>query len=128
MSVPMLLTNPGRRDVVPDAGFGALGRAPLRTHQALDGYAPTPLRSLPALAERPEDIPVLTRFFVEKYAGVVGRRVLGVTTDALNFVRQDTKHPLQTLKRPRTQDQVIGPHQRVQGVTSSINIMQSGGA
>jgi two-component system response regulator HupR/HoxA len=39
--------------------------------------------NVPALAERPEDIPVLTRFFVEKYAGVVGRRVLGVTTDAL---------------------------------------------
>jgi two-component system, NtrC family, response regulator HupR/HoxA len=39
--------------------------------------------NVPALADRPEDIPVLTRFFVEKYAGVVGRRVLGVTTDAL---------------------------------------------
>ncbi|MES2335682.1 MAG: sigma-54 dependent transcriptional regulator [Pseudomonadota bacterium] len=39
--------------------------------------------SVPSLAERPEDIPVLTRFFVEKYAGVVGRRVLGITADAL---------------------------------------------
>lgn len=39
--------------------------------------------NLPSLAERPEDIPVLTRFFVEKYAGVVGRRVLGITADAL---------------------------------------------
>ncbi|PTM49294.1 two component Fis family sigma54 specific transcriptional regulator [Phreatobacter oligotrophus] len=38
---------------------------------------------VPTLAERPEDIPLLTQFFVEKYAGVVGRRVLGVTTDAL---------------------------------------------
>jgi two-component system response regulator HupR/HoxA len=42
--------------------------------------------NVPALADRPEDIPVLTRFFVEKYAGVVGRRVLGVTTDALKHL------------------------------------------
>ena len=52
MSDPMIVTNPSRRDVVPDAGFGALGRSPLRTHQSLDGYAPTPLLSLPGLAER----------------------------------------------------------------------------
>ena len=39
---------------------------------------------LPALKNRKEDIPVLTNFFVEKYAGVVGRRVLGVTTEVLN--------------------------------------------
>ena len=38
---------------------------------------------IPALRERPEDIPVLTEFFVEKYAGVVGRRVVGVTKDVL---------------------------------------------
>ena len=38
---------------------------------------------IPPLRQRPEDIPVLTQFFVEKYAGVVGRRVLGVTSDAL---------------------------------------------
>lgn len=38
---------------------------------------------IPALRERPEDIPVLTEFFVEKYAGVVGRRVIGVTKEAL---------------------------------------------
>ncbi len=38
---------------------------------------------LPALKDRAEDIPVLTNFFVEKYAGVVGRRVLGVTADVL---------------------------------------------
>ncbi len=41
---------------------------------------------VPTLAERPEDIPFLTRFFVEKYAGVVGRRVLGVTADALKHL------------------------------------------
>lgn len=41
---------------------------------------------MPTLAERPEDIQFLTRFFVEKYAGVVGRRVLGVTTDALKHL------------------------------------------
>ena len=39
--------------------------------------------NVPSLAERPEDIPALTRFFVEKYAGVVGRNVLGITADAL---------------------------------------------
>ncbi len=38
---------------------------------------------IPALRERPEDIPALTEFFIEKYAGVVGRRVVGVTKDAL---------------------------------------------
>ena len=38
---------------------------------------------IPALRERPEDIPALTQFFIEKYAGVVGRRVVGVTKDAL---------------------------------------------
>jgi two-component system response regulator HupR/HoxA len=42
--------------------------------------------NVPALSDRPEDIPVLTRYFVEKYAGVVGRRVLGVTTDALKHL------------------------------------------
>ncbi len=38
---------------------------------------------LPPLRDRTDDIPVLTQFFVEKYAGVVGRRVLGVTSDVL---------------------------------------------
>ena len=38
---------------------------------------------IPALRERPEDIPALTQFFIEKYAGVVGRRVVGITKDAL---------------------------------------------
>ncbi len=38
---------------------------------------------IPPLRERPEDIPVLTQFFVEKYAGVVGRRVLGVASDVV---------------------------------------------
>ena len=38
---------------------------------------------IPSLRDRPEDIPALTQFFIEKYAGVVGRRVVGVTKDAL---------------------------------------------
>lgn len=38
---------------------------------------------IPALRDRPEDIPALTQFFIEKYAGVVGRRVVGITQDAL---------------------------------------------
>ncbi|MBL4629544.1 MAG: sigma-54-dependent Fis family transcriptional regulator [Roseicyclus sp.] len=41
------------------------------------------LLEVPPLNQRKEDIPALTDFFVEKYAGVVGRRVLGVTSDAL---------------------------------------------
>lgn len=39
---------------------------------------------IPSLRERPEDIPVLTDFFIEKYAGIVGRRVVGVTKEALS--------------------------------------------
>ena len=38
---------------------------------------------LPPLRDRPEDIAVLTQFFVEKYAGVIGRRVIGVAQDVL---------------------------------------------
>ncbi len=38
---------------------------------------------IPALRERPEDIPVLAQFFIEKHAGVVGRRVVGIAKDAL---------------------------------------------
>ncbi len=38
---------------------------------------------IPPLRERREDIPVLAEYFLEKYAGVVGRRVVGVTKDAL---------------------------------------------
>ena len=38
---------------------------------------------IPALRERPEDIPALIQFFIEKYSGVVGRRVVGVARDAL---------------------------------------------
>jgi len=40
--------------------------------------------SIPPLRERPEDIPVLAEFFLEKYAGVVGRRVIGITNGALD--------------------------------------------
>ncbi|MEO1281333.1 MAG: sigma-54 dependent transcriptional regulator [Pseudomonadota bacterium] len=38
---------------------------------------------IPALRERPDDIPALTQFFIEKHAGVVGRRVVGITQDAI---------------------------------------------
>ena len=40
--------------------------------------------SIPPLRERPEDISVLSEFFLEKYAGVVGRRVIGITKSALD--------------------------------------------
>lgn len=43
--------------------------------------------NIPPLRTRTEDIPVLTEFFIEKYAGVVGRRVLGVTESALARMR-----------------------------------------
>ncbi|NJO31791.1 MAG: sigma-54-dependent Fis family transcriptional regulator [Rhodospirillales bacterium] len=39
--------------------------------------------SIPSLRERPEDIPILAQFFIEKHAGVVGRRVVGLTRDAI---------------------------------------------
>lgn len=39
--------------------------------------------SIPPLRKRPEDIAPLAQFFVEKHAGVVGRRVVGITQDAL---------------------------------------------
>lgn len=45
---------------------------------------------IPALKDRKEDIPVLTQYFVEKYAGVVGRRVLAVTADALSRLENYT--------------------------------------
>jgi len=38
---------------------------------------------IPPLRARREDISVLTDFFIEKYAGVVGRRVIGITQSAL---------------------------------------------
>ena len=39
---------------------------------------------IPPLRERPEEIAALAGFFLEKYAGVVGRRVLGFTSQALD--------------------------------------------
>lgn len=39
---------------------------------------------IPPLRARPEDIPVLAQFFVEKYAGVVGNRVVGITQEVLD--------------------------------------------
>ncbi|MBV1703671.1 MAG: sigma 54-interacting transcriptional regulator [Hyphomicrobiales bacterium] len=42
---------------------------------------------IPPLRERNEDVAPLAQFFVEKYAGVVGRRVLGLTADALARLR-----------------------------------------
>lgn len=38
---------------------------------------------IPPLRERSEDVAALVQFFIEKYAGVVGHRVLGVAKDAL---------------------------------------------
>jgi diaminopropionate ammonia-lyase len=42
--------NPAGAAELPDAGFGPLSRAPLPLHASLPGYAPTPLRDLPAVA------------------------------------------------------------------------------
>jgi two-component system response regulator HupR/HoxA len=39
--------------------------------------------NIPPLRERREDISVLAAFFLDKYAGVVGRRVIGITNTAL---------------------------------------------
>lgn len=47
---------------------------------------------IPPLRERPEDIAVLAEFFLEKYAGVVGRRVMGITKSALDAL-SNYKYP-----------------------------------
>lgn len=45
----------------------------------LNGFSLT----IPPLRERREDVSALAEFFLEKYAGVVGRRVLGFTSEVL---------------------------------------------
>lgn len=39
--------------------------------------------AIPPLRERTDDIPALAQFFIEKHAGVAGRRVVGITRDAI---------------------------------------------
>jgi formate hydrogenlyase transcriptional activator len=56
--------------------------------------------SIPALRERPEDIPFLVRHFVPQFAGKMGK-----TIDA---IRPDAMHAL------RHQSAVISPRQRIQ--------------
>lgn len=41
---------------------------------------------IPPLRERSEDIAALAEFFLEKYSGVVGRRVLGFTAEVLDIL------------------------------------------
>lgn len=48
----------------------------------LNGFGLT----IPPLRERPEDISALAEFFLEKYSGVVGRRVLGFTSEVLEIL------------------------------------------
>jgi two-component system response regulator HupR/HoxA len=45
----------------------------------LNGFSLT----IPPLRERREDVSALAEFFLEKYAGVIGRRVLGFTSEVL---------------------------------------------
>jgi two-component system, NtrC family, response regulator HupR/HoxA len=42
---------------------------------------------VPPLRARPDDIPVLTEFFVRKHGGLLSNRVIGVTNDVLNVLR-----------------------------------------
>lgn len=42
---------------------------------------------VPPLRTRPDDIPVLTEFFVRKHGGLLSNRVLGVTNDVLNILK-----------------------------------------
>lgn len=42
---------------------------------------------MPPLRERPEDIPVLTDYLIKKYGGMIGRRVPGVTAEALQRLK-----------------------------------------
>jgi DNA-binding NtrC family response regulator len=41
---------------------------------------------MPSLRERPEDISVYTRHFIEKYGTIFGKRVTGITDDALRML------------------------------------------
>jgi transcriptional regulator with PAS, ATPase and Fis domain len=43
---------------------------------------------MPDLTERKDDIPQLTNYFVDKYAGVCNRRVTGVSSEALQYLMQ----------------------------------------
>ena len=40
--------------------------------------------SLPALRERPEDIPLLTQYFINRFSARTGRLITGISRDALN--------------------------------------------
>lgn len=42
---------------------------------------------IPPLRDRPEDIPVLTEYLINKYSGTKGRRVPGVTAEALQRLK-----------------------------------------
>ena len=42
---------------------------------------------VPPLRARPDDIPVLTEFFVRKHGSLLSNRVLGVTNDVLNILK-----------------------------------------
>ncbi len=42
---------------------------------------------MPPLRARPDDIPVLTEFFVRKHGGLLSNRVIGVATDVLDVLR-----------------------------------------
>jgi two-component system response regulator HupR/HoxA len=45
---------------------------------------------VPPLRSRPDDIPVLTEFFVNKHGGMLGNRVLGVANDVIDLFRDYT--------------------------------------
>jgi two-component system response regulator HupR/HoxA len=45
---------------------------------------------VPPLRSRPDDIPVLTEFFVSKHGGMLGNRVLGVANDVVDLFRDYT--------------------------------------
>ena len=63
----------------PLEGLVASGEFRRDLYYRLKGFS----LDIPPLRERPEDISVLADFFLDKYAGVVGRRVIGITNTVL---------------------------------------------
>lgn len=85
MSRYEILLNPAARDAVPPAGFGPVTRLPERTHRSLPGYAPTRLRSCPALAERLGVGDVLVKDEAERL-GLPSFKILGASWATLTTV------------------------------------------
>jgi diaminopropionate ammonia-lyase len=82
-----ILHNPSASPVVPAAGFGEESRLPARTHASLPGYAPTELRSCPALADALGVGAVLVKNESERL-GLPSFKILGASWATLTTVQR----------------------------------------